>query len=167
MKKPKFTIRPSLYFLITLVVYILLSPLPGVEVLWALAMIILYPYFKNKGFIKPFAMVKDTLLIFLYIMLVVAAEIIFGIFSLTKVSWLTLSFLAIITECVGFVTGLFPVVGDFIGAFINVFIVTYLIPGVTGMMIAIFVAFLTLMPGPTKGHNFITLLGIKVLTVIL
>ena len=167
MKKEQFSIRPSTYFLITLVGYLAISPLPGLEIVWAALMILAYPWFSKKGHVKPFEIVKDTLLMFVYTMLVVATLIVLGIFSLTKVGWATLVFLGIITEGIGMVTGLFPIVGDVLGAFINVFIVTYLIPGLTGMMVAIFIAFLTLIPGPTKGHNIVTILGLKLLTVIL
>ena len=87
MKKTRFQIRPSVYYLFALALFVLLTPLPGAEYGWLLISILLYSLLKNKGFIKDFDLVKDTLGILLFTFVVGVGATILGYLSLAKIGW--------------------------------------------------------------------------------
>jgi len=162
-------ISVSLYFLIVILAFFVVSPLPGAE--WAVLIIgafLLFPLSKS-GIIKPFQPV-DAILIPIYFIGLIILFIVAGFVSLTFIPWWKIILFGILVEAVSIGLTIFfpiPVVSDFIQGFITFAIGITLIGGIEGSLLSIFMFFVLLIPGHIPGVTVGVLIFLKLLGALL
>lgn len=150
--------------MVLVLVNVLFIPIPGSEFIGALVGIGILVYAKNNHIKEDFGL--DDLLyagVLLGALIFIVGALALSTFA--KMSLLEILVLGLVLDAIGTATGMVPIIGDFIGAVLAFFVV-FLLFGPSALLIAGFVAFLLLLPGPLPLAT-ISLVGLKILLEVL
>jgi len=160
-------IRISTFYLLVLVGFLLLMPIPGAEFAWLFFSLPLFLYLRSRGRIADLSLLKDGALMAVYTFGVVVAVASLGLFAITQVSLGKLVLLGLLIDGVNSALAIvFPVpfLSDAVAALLVSAITTTFISGPIGLFLAFIMGFIALIPGPSVLLHTISLIALKTLT---
>ena len=163
--KSGWQIRVSTFFLIAWVLTLVLFPILPDLILPIIALII-FAILKKHDHIKK-TTIMDFFLIFIYFILGIFGLLYFQILILATVPWWKIIIVGLAVDVVASLLGAIPVFGDILSAIIAGMIAIIVIGGFEGILLAVLVGCISLLPGPSLGANTIMLILFKIVAELM
>jgi hypothetical protein len=163
MMKKDWEIRASTIYGLSLlagIIGVAMGPLlPG----WLMPFVGLFFFIrlKSQGRIKKFDFL-EVVLILVYTLIILVTSLAYGIITYVGIPWYLIILMGMFADLIASIGGSLPGPGDFVSAIIVFIMAITLVGGIYGAVIALSIAIITLLPGPTLGANTLFLIIFKV-----
>lgn len=157
--------RTSTVYLATLlgIVVGLIVPFFPLHIVGPFIALFLYSRLKEAGRIKRFDWL-ELLLIVIYTLGLLVVSIGLGVVAYNSIPWWKIILVGMAADVFGNVLGAIPIWGDVISAFLVLVLAFTVIGGAAGAAIALCLAIINMVPGPSLAANTMFLISFKIIS---